>query len=47
MNYIFERGNFTENELEVAIIELFKNEDYDYQNGEYMQYFLRVNYALF
>ena len=36
MNYIFERGNFTENELEVAIIELFKNEDYDYQNGEYM-----------
>ena len=28
MDYIFERGNFTESELEVAIIELFKNEEY-------------------
>lgn len=36
MDYIFERGNFTESELEAAIIELFKNEDYTYQNGEYM-----------
>lgn len=36
MDYIFERGNFTESELEAAIIELFKNEDYTYQSGEYM-----------
>lgn len=36
MDYIFERGNFTESELEAAITELFKNEDYTYQNGEYM-----------
>ena len=27
MDYIFERGNFTESELEAAIIELFRNED--------------------
>lgn len=36
MDYIFERGNFTESELEAAIIELYKNEEYIYQNGEYM-----------
>ena len=36
MDYIFERGKFTESELEAAIIELFKNEDYTYQNGKYM-----------
>lgn len=36
MDYIFERGKFTESELELAIIELFKNEGYSYQNGEYM-----------
>lgn len=36
MDYIFERGNFTESELEAAIIELFKDEEYTYQNGEYM-----------
>ena len=36
MDYIFERGNFTESELEAAIIELFKNEDYiPIKNGEY------------
>lgn len=27
---------FAESELEEAIIELFKNEGYSYQNGEYM-----------
>ena len=36
MDYFFERGKFTESELEEAIIELFKNEGYSYQNGEYM-----------
>lgn len=36
MDYIFERGKFTESELEAAIIELFKKEDYTYQNGEFM-----------
>ena len=28
MDYIFERGKFTESELEAAIIELFKKEFY-------------------
>lgn len=36
MDYIFERGKFTESELENAIIELFKNEGYSYQNGDLM-----------
>ncbi len=34
MDYVFTRGKFTEDELENAIIELFKNEDYDYVHGE-------------
>lgn len=36
MEYTFERGKFTESELEAAIIQLFKNEGYSYQNGEFM-----------
>ena len=36
MDYIFERGKFTESELETAIIELFKKEDYAYKDGEYL-----------
>ena len=34
MDYIFERGKFTEDELEQAIIELFKQQGYDYVLGE-------------
>lgn len=34
MDYIFERGKFTESELEKAIIRLFESEGYSYQNGE-------------
>lgn len=34
MNYIFERGKFTEDELESAIIELFQLEGYSYVHGD-------------
>lgn len=34
MDYKFERGKFTEDELEQAIIELFKQQGYDYALGE-------------
>lgn len=34
MDYIFEKGKFTEYELEQAIIELLKQQDYTYVNGE-------------
>lgn len=34
MNYRFIRGNFTEKELENAIIELFKEQEYTYQHGD-------------
>ncbi len=34
MDYVFEKGKFTEAELELAIIELFKEQGYDYVNGE-------------
>lgn len=34
MNYIFEKGLFSEEDLENAIIELFQQEDYDYVHGE-------------
>ena len=34
MDYIFERGNFTEAELENAIIELFTQQGYTYVSGE-------------
>ncbi|MBT2757873.1 type I restriction endonuclease subunit R [Mesobacillus foraminis] len=34
MDYIFEKGKFTEEELENAIIALFKQQDYTYVNGE-------------
>lgn len=34
MDYIFERGKFTEDDLEQAIIELFKQQGYDYVLGE-------------
>ena len=34
MDNIFEKGKFTEGELEQAIIELFKQHDYTYVNGE-------------
>ena len=34
MDYIFERGKFTEDELEHAIIELFEQQDYIYVPGE-------------
>lgn len=34
MDYIFERGKFTEDDLEQTIIELFKQQGYDYVLGE-------------
>ena len=34
MDYIFEKGKFTEEELEQAIIELFEKQDYTYVPGE-------------
>lgn len=34
MDYIFEKGKFTEEELEKAIIALFEQQDYTYVNGE-------------
>lgn len=34
MDYNFEKGKFTEDELEQAIIELFKEQGYDYVPGE-------------
>lgn len=34
MDYVFEKGKFTEAELELAIIELFKEQGYDYVDGE-------------
>ena len=34
MDYHFTRGNFTEKELENAIIELFKEQEYTYQHGD-------------
>ncbi|MEW8985086.1 MAG: HsdR family type I site-specific deoxyribonuclease [Bacillus anthracis] len=34
MDYIFEKGKFTEEELEKAIISLFEQQDYTYINGE-------------
>lgn len=34
MDYFFEKGKFTEAELENAFIELFKNQGYDYLSGE-------------
>lgn len=34
MDYFFEKGKFTETELENAFIELFKNQGYQYKSGE-------------
>lgn len=34
VDYIFERGKFTEDELEHAIIELFQTQGYEYTYGE-------------
>ena len=34
MDYVFERGKFTEAELEAAIVELFQNEGYTYVCGD-------------
>lgn len=34
MDYIFEKGKFTEDELEKAIIELFEQEEYTYVHGD-------------
>ena len=34
MDYHFTRGNFTEGELENAIVELFKQQGYIYQHGD-------------
>ena len=34
LSYIFERGKFTEDELEHAIIELFQMQGYEYTYGE-------------
>lgn len=34
MDYIFEKGKFTEDELEHAIIELFEKQEYTYVPGE-------------
>ena len=34
MDYIFEKGKFTEDELEHAIIELFQMQGYEYTYGE-------------
>ncbi len=36
MDYSFEKGKFTEDDLEHAIIELFEEQDYTYVNGEAM-----------
>lgn len=36
MDYSFEKGKFTEDDLEHAIIELFEEQDYTYVNGETM-----------
>lgn len=36
MNYLFEKGKFTESELENAFIELFRNLGYDYVSGSAM-----------
>ena len=36
MNYLFEKGKFTESELENAFIELFQNMGYDYVSGSSM-----------
>ena len=34
MDYFFEKGKFTEAELENAFIELFKKQNYEYKCGE-------------
>ncbi len=34
MDYKFEKGNFNEDELELAIIELFKQQGYEYTHGD-------------
>ena len=34
VDYIFEKGKFTEDELEHAIIELFEKQEYIYVPGE-------------
>ena len=34
MDYFFEKGKFTEDQLEQAIIELFEQQGYDYVLGE-------------
>ena len=34
MDYIFERGKFTEAELETAIIEIFERQGYNYVPGK-------------
>ena len=34
MDYFFEKGKFTEAELENAFIELFTNQGYEYLSGE-------------
>ena len=34
MNYFFEKGKFTEDQLEQAIIELFQLQGYTYVHGE-------------
>ena len=34
MDYIFERGKFTEAELEAAIIEIFEQQGYNYVPGK-------------
>ena len=34
MDYYFEKGKFTEDQLEQAIIELFQQQDYTYVHGE-------------
>ena len=36
MDYLFEKGKFTESELENAFIELFQNMGYDYVSGSSM-----------
>ena len=41
MDYHFTKGNFTESELEKAIIELFKQQGYTYLRGDEILVFCR------
>ena len=36
MDYVFEKGKFTEEQLELAIIEVFQQQGYTYVHGEHI-----------